>query len=146
MVQRHYPQQPVLSAGAIVFRGNEVLLIKRGREPAKGLWSIPGGVINVGERILEGLAREVLEETGIEAGFGGLVEIVERIFHDDQGRIAYHYVILDYQAEFISGRVNAASDVDDARFIPVADIERVPLTEGLGDVIRKAFAFRCASG
>ena len=146
MIRRKYPEQPILSAGAIVFKGSEVLLVKRGKEPAKGLWSIPGGVLHVGERISEGLEREVLEETGIAIRFGGLVDIIERIFYDDDERVVYHYVILDYWAEFAGGTPAASSDADDALFVPIDKINTYRLTEGLGEVIHKARSLRETAG
>lgn len=139
---RHYPELPILSAGAIIFREDSVLLVQRGHEPAKGLWSIPGGVIKVGETIYEGLTREILEETGIKVSLKELVEIVERIFRDGNGKVTYHYIILDYLAEYSEGFVKHASDADDAKFVPCDQLSSYQLTEGLENIIKKANRIR----
>lgn len=139
---RHYPEFPILSAGAIVFREDSVLLVQRGNEPAKGFWSIPGGVIKIGETIFEGLTREIFEETGIRILLKDLVEVVERIFRDENGKIIYHYVILDYLAKYSEGLIKHASDVDDAKFVPLNQLSSYQLTEGLENIIKKAWKIK----
>ena len=139
---RHYPQLPVLSAGAVIFREESVLLVKRAHEPAKGLWSIPGGVIQVGEYVRDGLIREVLEETGVRIELGELVQIVERIVNDDNGKIAFHYVILDYLGEYRDGKEKAATDAEEALFVSMNEFKSYELTFGLAEVIEKAWLMR----
>ena len=142
MIKRTYPELPILSAGAIIFRDTSVLLIKRGKEPAKGLWSVPGGIVQIGERICDGLMREVREEAGIAVVVQNLVEIVERIFADDGNRIKYHYVILDYLCEYTDGQIQAGSDADDAVFVSLDAIGSYQLTAGLAEIIDKAYMMR----
>lgn len=93
---RTYPPRPILAVGGLVIRNGAMLLIKRGKEPGLGRWSIPGGAVEVGETLAEGLTREMMEEVGLPVRVGPLVEIIERIFRDPQGRVQYHYVIHDY--------------------------------------------------
>lgn len=143
---RHYPELPILSAGAIIFRGESVLLVQRGHEPAKGLWSIPGGVIKVGESIAEGLIREIFEETGIRILLNDLVEVVERVFRDETGCVTYHYVILDYLAEYSEGIVKHDSDADDAKFVLLNELSLYQLTEGLEIIIQKAWKMKALRG
>ena len=93
---RHYPSQPVVGVGGVVLCGDEVLVVQRGAEPSKGLWSIPGGAVEVGESLAEACAREVAEETGLQVRVGPMVEVIERILRDDRGRVEYHYVLIDF--------------------------------------------------
>ena len=115
---RKYPQRPIIGVGGLIFQGSEALLIKRGKDPGFGQWSIPGGAIRVGEPIAFGLQREMEEEVGLRVEVGPLVEVVERIFRDQQGRVAYHYVILDYLCFPEPGAPCPGSDAADARYVP----------------------------
>jgi ADP-ribose pyrophosphatase YjhB (NUDIX family) len=109
-VSRRYPQRPLIGVGGLIFQGDSVLLVRRGREPAKGRWSIPGGLVETGERLSEAVAREILEETGLTVETGPLVEVFERLERDEKGRVVYHYVILDYLCLKADGLPKAASD------------------------------------
>src|SRR5260370_7785391 len=93
---RRYPQRPILGVGAIIIESDRVLLVERGREPLKGYWSLPGGVLEVGEKLADGLSREVMEETGLAIEPLSVVEIFERIMRDAAGVAEYHYVLIDY--------------------------------------------------
>ena len=112
-MSRRYPKRPLIGVGGLVFKGDSVLLVQRGQEPAKGRWSIPGGLVETGERLSQAVAREILEETGLVVEAGPLVEIFERLEKDDQGRVVYHYVILDYLCLKANGTPKAASDAAD---------------------------------
>lgn len=114
---REYPERPIVGVGGLIFDNESVLLVKRGKEPGKGKWSIPGGALKVGETLTEGAAREVLEEVGLKVDVGPLVEAVERIFPDEDGRVLYHYVILDFLCIAESNQPEAGSDADDARYV-----------------------------
>ncbi len=135
---RRYPQRPVLGVGGIVMAGDLVLLVKRGVEPSKGLWSLPGGGVEVGESLKEACAREILEETGITASVGPLVEVFERILRDDQGRVEYHYVLLDYLCSAQAADPQAGDDADQARWVALGDLEQARLTPDTLRVIYKA--------
>jgi 8-oxo-dGTP diphosphatase len=138
--KREYSGAPVVGVGGVVIRDGRALLIKRGSAPLKDQWSIPGGTLELGESIQEGVRRELLEETGIEVRVGELIEVFDRIFRDDAGKIQYHFVIVDYLCEAISGEARAASDVTDVAWVKEEDLWNYKLTEAATRVIRKAFA------
>jgi ADP-ribose pyrophosphatase YjhB (NUDIX family) len=116
MLQREFPVAPLVGVGAVVVEQGRVLLVQRGTEPAKGQWSIPGGLIDVGESLREAVAREVHEETGLFVEPVELIELLDRI-HRDGDRVRYHYVIADYLCRVVGGRLVAASDADAVRWV-----------------------------
>ena len=122
---------PVVAVGAIVIDKGAILLVKRDREPAKGLWSLPGGRVEVGESLREALVREVREETGIEVDVDGMIGTAERIVRNDEGVIAFHYVILDYVCTARSVDIKAGDDAAEVRWVPVGEIADLQLTAGL---------------
>ncbi len=123
--------------GALIFDRGRVLLVQRGKEPLKDYWSLPGGAVETGERVQEALAREVLEETGLEVEVGALAEVFERIMPDLAGRAEYHYVLLDYYCRVTGGRLEAGSDSADARWFEGKDLDELLLTSGTRDVIER---------
>jgi 8-oxo-dGTP diphosphatase len=130
---------PVVAVGAIVFDDQgRVLLVERGRPPAAGLWSVPGGKLEGAETLAQAVAREVREETGLLVEVGALACVVERIGDD------HHFVILDYLARVIGGELAAATDARAARFVGPGELDTLPLTEGLADVIARARATHAA--
>jgi 8-oxo-dGTP diphosphatase len=139
MSERAYPDRPWVGVGGIVFRGDQVLLVKRGKEPGLGKWSIPGGAVDVGESSKAALQREIEEETGLLVEVLDLVEIFERIIPDAQGRILYHYVLLDYWCGIKDGQLKAQSDAADAGFFPVGSLKTMDLPRETEAVIWKAY-------
>jgi 8-oxo-dGTP diphosphatase len=137
-VTRHYPPRPVLCVAGVVMAGDQVLLVKRGRAPAKGIWSIPGGAVEVGESLEEALKRELEEETGLQVEVGPLVEVVERILPDDKGLVEYHYVILDYLCFADLKEPRAGSDAAEARWVPFEELSTAGLTPDTEAVVRRA--------
>ena len=129
----------MVGVGGVVIANGRVLLIKRGHPPLQGEWSIPGGTLELGETILEGVQRELREETGLEVRVLDLIEVFERVFRDDAGRTQYHFVILDYVCEAVSGEAHAGSDVTDVAWVSEPDLERYSLTPTAARVIRRAF-------
>ena len=138
-MRREYPEAPIVGVGAVVIDGGRVLLVRRGQEPLKGEWSLPGGALELGETLQQGVVREVLEETGLTVVPAGIVEILDRITHDEaSGQIRYHYVLIDFICRVAGGTLRGASDVDDARWVPrdaLHDYELAPVTV---NVIEKA--------
>ncbi|HEX4031139.1 MAG TPA: NUDIX hydrolase [Terracidiphilus sp.] len=119
-MQREFPSSPLVGVGAVVVHNGRVLLIRRGRQPLKGHWTLPGGALELGESLTAGVAREVLEETGLAVEPIELVELVDRI-HREADRVRYHYVIADYLCRVTGGTLCAASDADDARWAERAE-------------------------
>lgn len=119
-MQREFPAAPLVGVGAVVVHDSRVLLVQRSTEPAKGQWSIPGGLIDVGESLAAAVVREVREETGLHVEPIELIEILERI-HRDGDRVRYHYVIADYLCRAVAGNLLAASDAAAARWVERAE-------------------------
>ena len=119
-MQREFPQTPLVAVGAVVVEDGRVLLVRRGSEPLKGHWTLPGGALEVGETLAAGVAREVREETGLEVEPFELVEILDRI-HREGERVRYHYVIADYVCRVTGGELCAASDADAVRWVERAE-------------------------
>ncbi len=137
-MERKYPQYPLVGVGGVIFRGDQVLLIKRGKEPALGQWSIPGGVVRVGETLKEALVREVREETHLEVEILTLAKVIERIFREPDGRVSYHYVLLDFLCQIKNGELKADSDAEEASFVPLAELNNYSLTSATREVIYRA--------
>jgi ADP-ribose pyrophosphatase YjhB (NUDIX family) len=119
-VQREFPQTPLVGVGAVVVHEGRVLLVRRGNEPLKGHWTLPGGLLELGESVVEGIARETREETGLVVEPLELVELIDRI-HREAGRVRYHYVIADYLCRVTGGELRAASDADQVRWVERAE-------------------------
>ncbi len=141
-MRREYPPLPVVAVGAVVTKAGKVLLVRRKREPSRGLWSLPGGIVKLGEGLRAAVAREIREECGIEVTVGEVVEVMDRIFTDRAGRIRYHYVIIDFLASWRTGRLKAATDISDAAWVEPGAIRNLPLTEGLAPVVERALGVR----
>lgn len=129
---------PRCGASAAVFRGREVLLIQRGKGTFTGLWSFPGGHVEPGERAMEAAAREVHEETGVEADIGGVLDIHDIIVRGEAGVLSAHYVISVYWGQWRAGEPVAQTDARAARFWPLDAIAQVPMTEGTAGFIARA--------
>lgn len=127
---------PICAVGAIVLEKGELLLVRRSHEPALGQWSLPGGRVEWGETLREAIAREVREETGVDIEVEGLAGIAERIVPDDEGKVEYHYVILDFWAKPKSRELKAGDDASEARWVNVADLTEYELTAGLYEFLQ----------
>lgn len=129
----------MVGVGGVVIARGRALLIRRGHPPLEGEWSIPGGMLEVGETLLDAVRRELAEETGIEVRVGELIEAFERIFPDGEGQSKYHFVILDYLCEVIRGTAQAGSDVTDVAWAAESELSKYSLTPTATRVIKKAF-------
>ncbi|BEQ15271.1 NUDIX hydrolase [Desulfoferula mesophila] len=135
---RHYPELPVVGVGAVVLSGDQVLLVQRGREPSKGIWSIPGGGVELGESLVQACAREVAEETSLDVEVGPVVEVIERILHDSQGRVEYHYVLVDFLCYALPLEPTAGDDAAAALWTGLEGLDGFKLTPDTHRVILKA--------
>jgi mutator protein MutT len=143
---RTYPARPVVGVGAVILDGDRVVLVKRSHPPLQGEWSLPGGVIEIGETLEEAVAREALEETGLVIEVGPVVEVFDRIERGSDGRIEYHYVIVDYCCRVQSATLQSGSDAADARWVTIADLPAYRLTDKANAVIRQAVQITGGNG
>jgi ADP-ribose pyrophosphatase YjhB (NUDIX family) len=137
---REYPVVPRVGVGAVVLDGVRVLLVRRGKAPSYGKWSLPGGMVELGETTREAVRREIAEECGLQIRVGEVAGVLDRVVRDGEGRIRYHWVLVDYVAFPESGTLCAASDADEAQWVEVDEVERLDTTDGLLDMIRRAQA------
>lgn len=140
MGSREYPERPIVGVGAVIVADGKVVLVKRRFEPLAGQWSLPGGTLEVGETLEAGVAREMLEETGLEVDIGPVVEVFDRIHVDQERRVRYHFVLIDYLCRPIGGHLRAGSDVADVALADPFALAEYRLTAKATEVIRKALA------
>ena len=152
-LSREFPERPIVGVGGVLIENGAALLIRRGTEPLLGQWSIPGGTLEVGETLVEGVARELLEETGLTVRVLGLIEVFERISPQEESvsrgrdhRPRFHFVIVDYLCERISGVPRAGGDATDFAFAREHELAKFQLTEAATRVVHKAFALDKARG
>jgi 8-oxo-dGTP diphosphatase len=136
-MKRDYPDRPIVGVGAVIVDNGRALLVRRGTEPLKGEWSIPGGVVELGETLREAAAREAKEETGLEVQPGDVLEVVDRIMRDPESKVQYHYVLVDFLCRRISGEAQAAADASELRWITARELESFPIAESAATVVRK---------
>ena len=136
-MKRDYPERPLIGVGAVIVSDNRVVVVRRGHEPLKGEWSIPGGVLEIGETLRAGAAREALEETGLVVEPGEVLEVLDRIVRDDQDRIQFHYVLIDFLCKPISGELRAGGDAEEARWLSVVELANFPIADSATAVLRK---------
>lgn len=136
--QRLYPVRPIVGVGGVIIDGDQVVLIKRRYEPLALRWSLPGGALEVGEHLEEGVARELLEETGLVVRVGPIIEVFDRIVRDDEGRVKYHFVLVDYLCLPAGGALQAGDDVCDAAWAHMDVLGPFDLTDKATAVIERA--------
>ena len=141
-MKRDYPEAPLVGVGIICFRGDDVLMIKRGKPPRAGAWSLPGGRQKLGETVRDCALRELVQETGVEAEVGPLVDVVDSMTRDEDGGLQFHYTLVDFRADWISGDPRAGGDAADARWFAPADLAKVELWEETRRVIELAWGMK----
>jgi len=136
-MKRDYPEHPIIGVGAVIVEGGRVLLVRRDTEPLRGEWSVPGGMLQLGETLRDGVRREALEETGVRVEPGEVLDVFDSIFTDGLGKTQYHYVLIDYLCRVISGDAQAGSDVSDVRWVSMEALPAMGLRESVEQVVRK---------
>jgi 8-oxo-dGTP diphosphatase len=146
---RSYPSAPIVGVGAVIVRHTtgeaEVLLVRRANPPLQGRWSLPGGALELGEKLRDGIAREVREETGLDVEVGPVLDVIDSIFPDGEGRTQYHYVLVDYLCHPRSGEAVASSDASELCWVRADELESMGIRHITLEVIRKALAIDAAA-
>jgi mutator protein MutT len=137
---REYPDNPLVGVGAVIVEQNRVLLIRRGTAPLLGEWSLPGGVLECGETLREAVVRETREETGLVVETHEMLGVYERLIPDDEGRVRYHYVLIDFLCRPVGGDLNAGSDAADVRWFTRDELPALNLAFDANDVVLKGLA------
>ncbi len=149
-MNRIYPDRPVAAVGAVLTRrsdsGCEVLLVKRGTEPAEGKWSVPGGAIELGENARDAIKREIMEECGLEIRPVRVFDVFDSIVRDDRGRLRYQYVIIDFVAEAEGGEISPGSDVREVRWVPLTEAPTMDLTRGTLEIVQRLISNEASGG
>jgi mutator protein MutT len=143
---RTYPERPVVGVGAVVLHDQCVLLIKRSHEPLKGEWSLPGGTVELGERLEDAIAREVREETGLEVEVGPIIEVLDRLDHDLTGRVRHHFVLVDFVCRAVRGTLRTGSDADAVTWARIDRLSEYGVADLTVSVITKAAGRRFSEG
>jgi 8-oxo-dGTP diphosphatase len=138
-MKREFPELPLVGVGAIIIKDGRVVLVKRAHPPIQGQWSIPGGVLEVGEFVREAAIREAREETGLTVETGELLGVYDRILRDDQKRVQYHYLLVDFLCRPVGGQLQAATDAAEVRWFTREQLPALNLAEDTFEVIGKGF-------
>jgi 8-oxo-dGTP diphosphatase len=138
-MKREFPELPLVGVGAIIIESDRVLLVKRAHPPIQGQWSIPGGVLEVGELVREAAVREAREETGLVVEPAELLGVYDRILRDPEQRVQYHYVLIDFLCRAVGGELLAASDASEVQWFQRAELAALKLAEDTQEVISKGF-------
>ncbi len=144
IMKREYPDRPIVGVGAVIVDQNRVLVVKRGSPPMAGQWTIPGGVVELGETLRAAAEREAREETGLTVRAGEVIEVIDRILPDENGRPQYHFVLVDFLCTVEKGEICAGSDAAEVAWVGQAELEKFKLESKATEVIRKAFAMTFA--
>ncbi|MFH2109808.1 MAG: NUDIX hydrolase [Candidatus Bathyarchaeota archaeon] len=137
MSGRLYPERPIVGVGILIERNGKFLLIRRGAEPDAGLWTVPGGLVEVGERVRDAAVREALEETGLRVEVVDRIGVVDKIVRDDEGRVRYHFIIVQLLARVMEGEATAMDDALEARWVEPADFLGIDLTPSFREFLRE---------
>ena len=143
-MSRRYPSRPVVGVGVVIWRGDNVLMVRRGRSPGEGRWSLPGGGQEIGETVFEAARREVREETALDVEVLGLVDVVDSIRRDGDGRVEYHYTLVDVLAEWRAGEAKPLDDAAEVLWVGLDELARLDLWSETERIIRLAHELRAA--
>jgi len=141
-MRREYPESPIVAVGVVICRGEgsdsqQIVLVRRNKEPSKGLWTFPGGAVELGEPVRDAARREAREETGLDVHIGDVAVVLDHVARDPAGRVQYHYIIIDFYAEPVGGALQPGTDVSDARWASMADLDDLEMTEKAEEIARQ---------
>ena len=141
-MKREYPQAPIVAVGVIIRQNgpagaDRILVVRRNKEPSRGLWTFPGGAIELGEEIRAAARREALEETGLEVEVRDVAVVVDHVAYDEEGEVQYHYIIVDFYAEPTGGTLQPGTDVSEAKWVGLSDLETLEMTEKAGRIAKR---------
>jgi len=145
-MKRDYPDRPIIGVGAVIVSGDRALLVRRATEPLKGEWSVPGGALELGEKLRDGAAREALEETGLRVEVGEVLDVFDSIFTEDDGRTQYHYVLIDFLCRPEPGEAIPGSDVSEVKWVTESELAAMNLRAPIAQVVRKGLALANNAG
>ena len=141
MKVREYPDRPIVGVGAVIVRGDEVVLVRRANKPNRGAWSLPGGMVELGEKLRQAAEREAREETGLDVEAGEVLEVFDSIIPDASGKTQYHYVLVDFLCRVKGGELGAAGDASEARWVKRDELPGFKISEMVARAIGKAFSY-----
>lgn len=139
-MKRDYPDRPIIGVGAVIVSGDRALLVRRATEPLKGEWSVPGGAVELGEKLHDGAAREAFEETGLKVEVGEVLDVFDSIFTDDDGKTQYHYVLVDFICRPQAGEAIPGSDVSEVKWVTESELAAMNLRDSIAQVVRKGLS------
>lgn len=139
-MKREYPETPIVAVGAIILEDGRIALVRRDKEPSRGLWTFPGGAVELGETLRAAARREALEETGLYVEVAEVAAVLDNVIRDERGRVQYHYVIVDFLAHAVGGTLLPGTDVSDACWASLGDLDGLEMTEKAGQLARQLLA------
>ena len=136
-LKKEYPKHPMVGVGAIIVRNGKILIVKRKSEPGKGRWSVPGGLVELGETVGQTVKREVKEECSLDVEVDRLIDVVDSLTKDEEGNIKYHFVILDFFVKLKGGELKAGDDAEEAKWVPLEEVEKYNLTKTFREFLKR---------
>ena len=136
-MKKEYPKHPIVGVGAIIIQNGKILIVRRGSEPGKGKWSVPGGLVELGETVKQTVVREVKEECGLDVEVDELIDVVDSMTFDENGKLKYHFVILDFFVKLKGGELKPGDDAKEALWVPLEEVEKYDLTRTFRDFLKR---------
>ena len=136
-MKKEYPKHPIVGVGAIIIQNGKILIVRRGSEPGKGKWSVPGGLVELGETVKQTVVREVKEECGLDVEVDRLIDVVDSMTFDENGKLKYHFVILDFFVKLKGGELKPGDDAKEALWVPLEEVEKYDLTRTFRDFLKR---------
>ena len=136
-MKKEYPEHPMVGVGAIIVQNGKILIVRRSSEPGKGKWSVPGGLVELGETVEQAVVREVREECGLDVEVDRLIDVVDSMTFDRNGRLKYHFIILDFFVKIKGGKLRPGDDAKEAMWVSLEEVENYDLTKTFRDFLKR---------